>query len=82
MIDPYDDGHKLIDRIVKKHPPWWGQDDLERHIRETSPKKPNMEFIDPKHNEYCAHLEGWFSIAELDAIVISLMNDRGRFEAS
>ena len=79
--DVWENGHELIDNMPKKNNPWWGIDDLAQYIRD-GVESPYLEFVDPKHYKHCAHLDGWFTIAELDAIVIALMNDRGRFEAS
>ena len=77
----YKDGHELIEKMPKKHDPWWGIDDLKQHIKDTSPEHPWMNFLDPKHNKYCIEVDGRFSIAEIEAILIAMVNDRGRFEA-
>ena len=43
----------------------------ERHMGRT------IIITDPKENEQCIELSGKFSIAELDALVIALDNERG-----
>ena len=60
----------------------WTDSDLSQYICSESPEMSYVDFdADPQLSKHCVRLDGRFSIAELDAIIIALVNDRGSMRA-
>ena len=76
--DIWETGQQFIKNMPKKHDPWWTSTDLSQYICSESPEMSYIDFdADPQLSKHCVRLDGRFSIAELDAIRIALVNERG-----
>jgi len=78
--DIWENGHQLIENMPKINgSKWWSCLTLSEYICNESPESPCIEYdSDPKLSKHCVKLDGRFSLAELEAIVIALVNERGQ----
>jgi hypothetical protein len=78
------DGKTFIEKMRKeKGLICWSDPDLIGYIKEKNVIDPiEIVTIDPQKHEKCINLQGWFSIEELDALLIMLFNCRGEMRAS
>lgn len=76
------DGNELIEEMRSTYGlQFWGSDHLVKFIRERNLNR-QMLLLDPQKEEHCIELSGSFTIAELDAVLIAQVNDRGHMRAS
>ena len=71
------DGHKLIEKMRKeKNLTFWSTPHLVSYLLKQDPER-SVVLFDPQVEEYPFQLKGSFSIAEIEAMLICQVNDRG-----
>jgi hypothetical protein len=76
------EGKDLIDEMRETYGlSFWSSDHLTKFLCERNLNR-HITLLDPQKYENCIDLNGTFTIAEIDAILVAQVNDRGHMRAS
>jgi len=76
------EGNDLIDEMRETYGlSFWGSDHLTKFLCERNLNR-HITLLDPQKEEHNIELTGSFTIAEIDAILVAQVNDRGHMRAS
>lgn len=75
------DGKELIEKMREEYGlTFWSSLDLISYILKQN-KNRHITLLDPQAEEHCFELNGSFTIAEIHAMYIAQVNDRGSMRA-